>query len=79
MNIRGSGKGREYFFTTFDSDDRLQIVVPNAIQIGDIVEVQMSILLAPTNNHRFKTILKLRAIVILETKYTDVSTLKRPN
>jgi len=36
----------------------------NAIQIGDIVEVQMSILLAPTSNHRFKTTLKLRAIAI---------------
>jgi len=58
------------------SDDRFQPVVPNAIQIGDIVEVQMSILLAPTNNHRFKTTLKLRAIAILETKYTDVSTFK---
>ena len=44
------------------------------IQIGDIVEVQMSILLMPTNNHRSKTTLKLHVIGILETKYTDVST-----
>jgi len=75
------GQGRELFFkTTFDlSVDRFQTVVPNAIQIGDIVKVQMSILLAPANNHRFKTILKLRAIAILETKYTNVSTFERPN
>ena len=67
---RGGGQ----LFTAFDfPNDRFKPVIPNVIQIGDIVEVQMSILLAPTNNHRFKTTLKLSAIGILETKYTDVS------
>lgn len=54
-------------------NDRFKPVIPNAIQIRDIVEVQMTILFAPTNNHRFKTTLKLCVIGILETKYTDVS------
>ena len=58
------------------SDDRFQPIVPNAIQIGNIVEVQMTILLTPSNNHKFKTTLKLHEVVILETKYTNVNTFK---
>ena len=48
-------------------------IAPCRIQIGDIVEVMMSILFIPIKNHRFKMTIKLRGILILDTKYTDVS------
>jgi len=48
-------------------------VEPIIFRIGDIVEVELSMLLVPTSNQRYKTMLKLRGIAVLDTKYTDVS------
>jgi len=55
-------------------NDRLKKIAPCTIQIGDIVEVLMSILFIPIRNRRFKMAVKLRGIVILDTTYADVST-----
>jgi hypothetical protein len=46
---------------------------PIAFRLGDIVEVQLSMVLVPTNNHKFKTVAKLRGLATLDTKFTDVS------
>jgi hypothetical protein len=54
-------------------NDRLKSITPCRIQIGDIVEVMMSILFIPIKNRRFKMTIKLRGILILDTTYTDVS------
>jgi hypothetical protein len=48
-------------------------VEPVVFRIGDIVEVQLSMLLVPTKNQRYKTMLKLRGLAALDTKFTDVS------
>ena len=54
-------------------NDRLKSIAPCRIQIGDIVEVMMSIVFIPIKNRRFKMTIKLRGILILDTTYTDVS------
>ncbi|KIM72994.1 hypothetical protein PILCRDRAFT_81471, partial [Piloderma croceum F 1598] len=48
-------------------------ISPCAIRVGDIIEVQMSLLLTPIKNGRFKMIIVLRGIAILNTSFTDVS------
>lgn len=52
---------------------RMSRIEPIAFRIGDIVEVQFSMLLVPINNRRYKTTLKLRGLAVLNTKFTDVS------
>ena len=46
---------------------------PVAFRLGDLVEVQQSMLLVLTNNHRYKSIVKLRGLALLDSKFTDVS------
>ena len=53
---------------------RFKLITPCAIKVGDIVEVQMFVLVAPIKNHKFKMTVKLCGIAILSTEYTDVST-----
>jgi hypothetical protein len=57
--------------------DRLKSIAPCRIQIGDIVEVLMSILFILIRNHKFKMAIKLRGILILDTTYMDVSICER--
>jgi len=57
--------------------DRLKSIAPCRIQIGDIIEVMMSILFILIKNNKFKMAIKLWGILILDTTYTDVSICKR--
>ena len=45
------------------------------VQIGDIIEVLMSILFLLIKNHKFKMSVKLCGTLILDTTYTDISIL----
>jgi hypothetical protein len=53
-------------------NDRFETVNPTQFRIGDIVEVQATIVAVPVRNNRFKMILQLRALALLDGTFTDV-------
>lgn len=46
---------------------------PTKFRVGDIVEVQMTVVAVPIRNNRFKVINQLRSIALLTGKFTNVS------
>ena len=53
-------------------NDRFETVNPTQFRIGDIVEVQATIVTVPVRNNRFKMILQLWALALLDGTFTDV-------
>jgi hypothetical protein len=48
-------------------------VDPACFRVGDIVEVQMTIAAVPIRNKKYKMILQLRSIALVDSSFTDVS------
>jgi hypothetical protein len=46
---------------------------PTKFRVGDIVEVQMTVVAVPIRNNRFKVINQLRSVALLTGKFTNVS------
>jgi hypothetical protein len=46
---------------------------PVGFKIGDIVEVQMTATVVPIRDNRFKMLLQLRAIALLNSAFSQVS------
>lgn len=46
---------------------------PTEFRVGDIVEVQMTVVAVPIRNNRFKVINQLRSVALLTGKFTNVS------
>jgi hypothetical protein len=46
---------------------------PTQFRVGDIVEVQMTIITVPLKKDRFKMINQLRTVALLDGSFTDVS------
>jgi hypothetical protein len=51
---------------------RFDHVDPTRFRIGDVVEVQGTAVAVPIKNNRFKMILQLRALALLDGRFTDV-------
>lgn len=48
-------------------------VDPGRFRVGDIVEIQITIIAVPIRNNKFKMITQLRSLALLDGTFTDVS------
>jgi hypothetical protein len=46
---------------------------PMQFRVGDIVEVQMTIVAVPIQKNKFKVVTQLRTVALLDGTFTDVS------
>jgi hypothetical protein len=74
MDVRPSEHERVATYNIFAMifNDRFETVNPTQFRIGDIVEVQATIVTVPVRSNRFKMILQLRALALLDGTFTDV-------
>lgn len=46
---------------------------PTRFRVGDIVEVQMTVAAVPVKNNKYKMIIQLRSLALLDGTFADVS------
>lgn len=54
-------------------DLRYVVVKPACISVGDIVELQVSFIMVPLRDNKFKIAMVLRSILVLDRTYTQVN------
>jgi hypothetical protein len=54
---------------------RYLIAKPTCISVGDIVELQVSFIMVPLRDNKFKPTMVLRSILVLDRTYTQVKIL----
>ena len=64
------------FDSTNEAEDRHKEIPPNAIRVGDIVEVQLSFEGIQLKGNRCKMIVMLRALTLLDNEPLEVSKTK---
>jgi hypothetical protein len=55
-----------------DIDDSFVPASPTCFRIGDIVEVQMTVSAVSVKNNKFKMILNLRSLALVNSEFTEV-------
>jgi hypothetical protein len=53
--------------------DRFEPVDPVRFRVGDMVEVQATVVAIPVKNNKFKTIVQLRSLALIDGSFTEVS------
>jgi hypothetical protein len=56
-----------------DRQNRFENVSPVRFRVGDIVEVQMTVIAVPVKQEHFKMIIQLRSIALMMGVFTEVS------
>jgi hypothetical protein len=56
-----------------DIDDSFVPASPTCFRIGDIVEVQITISAIPVKKDKFKMILNLRSLALVDSEFTEVT------
>jgi hypothetical protein len=56
---------------------RVEAVNPQIFRIGDIVEAQVSFIVVPLKNDKYKMMVVLRSIALLDTYFSQVRTIIR--
>ena len=55
-----------------NAEYRYAMIKPASVCVGDIVELQISIIMVPIRDNKFKATMVLRSILVLDRTYTQV-------
>lgn len=68
-------QNKRYYLFFITLSTRFFEVDPIRFRVGDIVEVQITVVAVPIRSNKFKMITQLRCLALLDGTFTDVSIL----
>lgn len=73
----GAEKGTKYTYSSrtnhiTDEEKSVEVVNPQIFRVGDIVEAQVSFIAVPLKDNKYKMIVVLRSIALLDATFSQV-------